>query len=566
MLPSLALIVPITNQLSNQIETMFKVFRSIIPIVPATSILRLESVQNLIEKVRQSVIGDRLLINTPYGEKPLIYADYTASGRALGFIEDYIQNEVLPFYANTHSESSHCGASMTHLRESAREVIGEAVNARKCDQVIFCGSGATAAIHKWIELLDLDLSSGCEEDKPVVLISQYEHHSNDLPWRELDVDLKVIGLTESGVLDLNTLENTLEEYKDRKVKIGSFSAASNVTGMKTDIAAVTEILKRYDALSCWDYAAAAPYVKIDMRAGGGLDAVFFSPHKFIGGPGTPGVLIVNEAVVARKTPTVPGGGTVTFVSDERRVYSNNLVVREEAGTPDIVGSIRAGMVMKVQQDVGTEVIESLESDFIKRAMTRLSGHPNIKILGSLDEERLSIMSFLIRDGSSMLHYGFVATLLNDLFGIQARDGCSCAGRYGHYLLDIDHAGSEALELAIANGEYLEKPGWIRINFNYFIDEATFEYLLNAIELIASYGHCLLSDYQYDERGGGFTHVSGFSHKQPCLQSGDFYSPSGVTKKTPAVEQISSYLCAAREVLTKASERNSPALAVAAKSA
>jgi len=533
----------------------------------------MHTVENLVQKVRNSVIGDRQLISTPYGERPLIYADYTASGRSLSFIENYIRADVLPFYANTHSESSFCGARMMHLRESAREVIKAAVKGREDDHVIFCGAGATAAIHKWIELLDLDAAKDSELDRPLVLISLYEHHSNDLPWRELDVDLKVIGLTDEGALDMEALERTLAENSDRPIKIGSFSAASNVTGLKTEVAAVTRLLKRYDALSCWDYAAAAPYVQIDMSTGGGLDAVFFSPHKFIGGPGTPGVLVVNGKSVKRKTPTVPGGGTVTFVSDGQRVYSDSLVAREEAGTPDIVGSIRAGLVVKVQQDVGTELIEELESGFIRRAMDRLARHPNIKILGSPKEERLSILSFLVRDQSSnghYLHHGFVTTLLNDLFGIQARDGCSCAGRYGHYLLDIDPVQSEALVLAIVNGEHLMRPGWVRVNFNYFIDEATFEYLLGAIELVASFGASLLPEYHFDKESGSFTHASDVSPEQPGLQAGAFYSPeyshehsqNPVAGEAPRADRLTGYLCDAKTILCNASRETHELLAAA----
>lgn len=462
--------------------------------------------KDLIASIRNSVIGGRHVIDTAFGRKPLIYADYTASGRSLAMIEDYIREEVLPFYANTHSESSFCGARMTRLRDRGRHVIKQAVRGRQHDQVIFCGSGATAGIAKWIELLDLKqhtAASACE--RPVVMIGEYEHHSNDLPWRELEVDLRVIGLDEQGMLDQTQIEAILSSCAENRQVIGSFSAASNVTGIKTDIDQITRLLNRYGALSCWDYAAAAPYVQIDMSCGGGIDAVSFSPHKFIGGPGTPGVLVVNSNAITRRKPTIPGGGTVQFVSGDRHVYSDDLIRREEAGTPDIIGSIRAGLAVELQQNVGVTNIEELEHAFTRRALDRLGQHSNIHVLGNLEADRLSIISFQIGRGGDGLHYGLVVAMLNDLFGIQARGGCSCAGRYAHKLLNINDAESRKIESHIKAGSVYDRPGWVRVNFNYFIDEATFDYILQAIELIASNGEKLKQAYQYDESSGVFAY-------------------------------------------------------------
>ena len=480
--------------------------------------------QNLITRIRDSVIGGRHVIETPFGNKPLIYADYTASGRSLGMIEDYIRAEVLPFYANTHSESSFCGARMTYLRDRGRHVIKEAVRGREHDRVIFCGSGATAGIAKWIELLELKQRTTANvRERPLVLIGEYEHHSNDLPWRELEVELQVIGLDDHGMLDQAQIEAILSSSATGRQVIGSFSAASNVTGIKSDIERITRLLNRYGALSCWDYAAAAPYVQIDMSCGGGIDAVCFSPHKFIGGPGTPGVLVVNSTAITRQKPTMPGGGTVQFVSGNRHVYSDDLVRREEAGTPDIVGSIRAGLAVELQQNVGVTNIEQLEHALTKRALDRLGGHSNIHVLGNLDADRLSIVSFQIGHGDVALHYSLVVAMLNDLFGIQARGGCSCAGRYAHNLLDIDEAESRKIEADIEEGSVFSKPGWVRVNFNYFIEEAAFEYILKAIELIASHGEKLKQQYNYDESSGVFVYqgktVSSGNNISRCFLDG-----------------------------------------------
>lgn len=476
----------------------------------------------LLRSIRQSIIGEQTQIQTPFGRKPLVYADYTASGRSLQMIEDFIQQRVLPYYANTHTETSFTGAQTTKLREQAREQIRSSVNGQPEDQVIFCGSGATAAINKLIDILNLKLPSSLneryqleqqipEQERPVVFIGPYEHHSNELPWRESICKLVAIPLTEKGQLDITFLEQALNAHKDRSLLIGSFSAASNVTGVKTDVEQVTRLLHRYKALSFWDYAAAGPYVPIDMSGDpsdpehslgdSSKDAVFLSPHKFIGGPGTPGVLIAKSKLLQNRVPAMPGGGTVMYVTPEDHRYVDNPERREEGGTPAIIESIRAGLVFKLQQDVGAENIEALEQDFISRATQRWQQNPNIELLGNPSVPRLSITSLRIKHQGRDLHYGFLVALLNDLFGIQARGGCSCAGPYGHSLLNMNMDYSRALEQEMLAGNGVLRPGWVRLNFNYFIDESTFEYLLRAVELIAEHGWRLLPYYQYQKEQG-----------------------------------------------------------------
>ncbi|MFT4863240.1 MAG: selenocysteine lyase/cysteine desulfurase [Pseudohongiellaceae bacterium] len=469
----------------------------------------------LIEKIRESVIGDKQGIETCFGLKPLVYADYTASGRALTFIENFISTKVLPFYANTHTETSFSGAQTTKFREEARNSIRRAVNANSDDQVIFTGSGATAAINKLIDILNLRLPADlCArhkllehlplESRPVVFIGPYEHHSNEIPWRESIADVVVIPLCESGQLDITILEKKLAQYAQRELKIGSFSAASNVTGIKTDIDRVAALLHRHNAISFWDYAAAAPYVAIDMNPANSecvKDAVFISPHKFVGGPGTPGILVVKKQLLTNSVPAMPGGGTVVYVTPQDHQFIADHQRREEGGTPAIVESIRAGLVFELQQAVGTQRIEELEAQYKTRALQCWLANPNIEILGNTDEDSLSIFSLRFKHGDKDLHYGFIVAVLNDLFGIQARGGCSCAGPYGHELLGMDMTYSRALEAQILQGHMVLRPGWVRLNFNYFIGDETFEYLLAGIDLVATHGWKLLPYYEFDKSSG-----------------------------------------------------------------
>lgn len=468
----------------------------------------MSTADTLIERIQRGVIGQYRPIHTPFGERPLVYADYTASGRSLDFIEQAIREQVLPYYANTHTEASLTGAQTTALREAARREVRRAINAGADDAVIFCGSGATAAINRLIDILNLRLPQGSPAaalppaQRPVVFVGPYEHHSNELPWRESTADVVRIPTDSNGAIDGQALQSALEAHAHRPLRIGSFSAASNVTGIRSDVAGITTLLKEHAALAFWDYAAAGPYVGIDMNPGDhAIDAIFLSPHKFIGGPGTPGILAVKSALLKNRVPAVVGGGTVSYVTAEHHRFIDAPERREEGGTPAIVESIRAGLVFKLQQAVGTDTIEAIEHRRIRVAMERLGAMPEIDILGGTEAPRLSILSLRLLHGERELHYGFVIALLNDLFGIQARGGCSCAGPYGHLLLGLDPERSRALEERSSQGDSALRPGWVRLNFNYFISEAEFHYLLDALCLIARDGWRLLPHYALDPETG-----------------------------------------------------------------
>ncbi len=486
----------------------------------------------LLDLVRASVIGDDEAVAGPFGIRRVTYADYTASGRSLSFLEDYIRDNVLPLYANTHTESSGTGLQTSRFREEARRLVLEGVGgSRERHAVIFAGSGSTAAINKLVDVLGIRIPSEMDDrygfrasipadQRPVVFIGPYEHHSNELPWRESIADVVTIREDADGEIDQTRLAEELERYRERPLKIGSFSAASNVTGIVSDTSGIARLLHQHGALACFDFAAAAPYVSIEMDAEGDpgayKDAVFISPHKFIGGPGTPGVLVARRELFRNRVPAMPGGGTVLFVNPLEHAYVKDPEHREEGGTPAIVESIRAGLVFQLKAAVGVDAIRERESDFIHRALHRWEANPAIEILGSHQAERLSIVSFVVRHDGRYLHHNFIVALLNDLLGIQSRGGCSCAGPYGHRLLGIDIEQSHAFEREITRGCEGIKPGWVRVNFNYFISDAVFEFILDAVDLVAAEGWRLLPQYGFNPVTGLWRHRRGLPEPPASL--------------------------------------------------
>ncbi|CAF2661197.1 unnamed protein product [Rotaria sp. Silwood2] len=453
-------------------------------------------------------------IKTPSKERTITklnVTDYTASGRALIFIENYIINNVLPYYANTHSEHNACASQTTKFREGSRSIIKQCVNANDDDVVIFTGSGSTSAINKLVDVLNLRDEK--IRNKTVVLITTFEHHSNILPWKETGIEVIRIPNNKLGLIDEEFLRNQLKYYHDQSKKhiICTFNAASNVTGIRIDVDKISQLVHKYDGWIFWDYAAAAPYVNIDMNPSKTAykEAVFISTHKFVGGPSTPGILIAKKKLFTNPIPSYVGGGTVNFVTRTHTEYVKDIETREEGGTPNIIGAIRAGLVFQLKESVGFRIIEIREDELVAKFFTRFRKHPRLYVLGSATAPRLGIFSFLVYVPSfkKYLHHNFVCVLLNDLFGIQVRSGCSCAGPYVLDLLNIDDQTADIYTKFIAANENarldkihkneLLKPGFTRFNLSYFISDEEVDYILNAVEVIANDGWKFLPMYTYN---------------------------------------------------------------------
>ncbi len=470
-------------------------------------------------RLRRAEAGRRAVVATPFGRRLLTYADQTATGRSLDFVEASLAG-VRSLYANTHTAISTTGRVMTRLREASRASIAAAVHAGPDDVVLFTGSGATAAINKLVGLLGLRIDEPLERryrlagripagERPVVLVTPYEHHSNELPWIESVAEVVEVTFGPDGRLDLADLEARARAFADRPLKIGAFSAASNVTGALTDVAAVARILHAHGFLACADYAAAAPYVPIDMHPAdpaARLDALVVSTHKFMGGCEGSGVLVAHRDLFRSRVPERPGGGTVDYVAAFERLsvdYTSHLAEREEGGTPDLLGDLRAGLAFQVKAAAGAERILAHDLALGAAAVARLRRHPRLTLYGP-DGPRLPILSFNVEG----LHHDLASVLLDHLFGIQNRAGCGCAGPYGHKLLGVGQARSALHRKAIADGTLALKPGWVRLSLPWYATPDEVEFLLAAVEFIADHGEAFVPLYRLGWRDGVWHHLGG----------------------------------------------------------
>ena len=468
-----------------------------------------------LKRLRTGVIGADARLETPEGEKPLLYFDYIASGRFHQEVETVLNTRVLPFMANTHTETSATGRMMTLLYKRAFDRIGGYLNASEDDVVLPVGSGSTAAVNRLIQVMGMRIPCQLEdryemsrlipdEMRPVVFRSQMEHHSNDISWRETIADTEFVDFGPDGRVCADHLDRQLAKYPADRPRIGTFSAASNVTGILNDCHGLARVLHKHGALAFFDYAAAGPYVDIDMhprRADGtldedaALDAVFLSMHKFLGGPRTPGLLIAHRRLFSNRVPSEPGGGTVLYTSSTEHIYLSQTSNRETGGTPPIVGSITAGLCFDLKAVIGARRIHHIEQDYLRRALAEWTREPGIEILGNLEVERLGVVSMIFKG----LHHNFAVALLNDYFGIQARGGCMCAGTYGHELLHLDVDVSRRLLALLEQGHNGAKPGWVRVGFSPVTTEAEFQTLLEGVRFVCREGRKYLDRYEFSDQ-------------------------------------------------------------------
>ena len=467
--------------------------------------------ENYFDAFRKNIIGNGQRFLTPYGEKRMLYADWIASGRLYTPIEERIAYEIGPFIGNTHTETSENGRLMTQTYHLAHKIIKEHVHAGKDDVILTTGFGMTGAIVKFQRILGLkpctlyqECTNRNDREKPVVFITHMEHHSNHTSWYETDTDVVIVKPGKDLTIDLDHLEDALKKNKDRKLKIGSFTACSNVTGIRTPYRQMARLMHQYGGVAFIDFAASAPYDEIDMHPPDPeerLDAIFFSPHKFLGGPGSSGVLIFNSSLYSNKVPDQPGGGTVDWTNAWGEYkYIDDIEIREDGGTPGFLQAIRSALSIELKNKMGVENIHARENELLAKTLASLQPAPGLHILADNMTERLGVISFYLE----AVHYNLVVSLLSDRFGIQVRGGCACAGTYGHFLLDVSYEKSRKITEKINHGDLSEKPGWVRLSLHPTMTDDEITFITEAINQVAKNHKEWGKDYAYNRNTNEFT--------------------------------------------------------------
>jgi selenocysteine lyase/cysteine desulfurase len=482
------------------------------------------SLESYFKPFREKIIGINQTFKSPYGEKKIIYTDWTASGRLYQSIEEKICNNIGPFVANTHTETSFTGAVMTKAYHKAREIIKKHVNANEDDVLITEGSGMTGVVNKFQRILGLRVFDNLKkftnipiEIKPIVFITHMEHHSNQTSWLESIADVEIIPHDDKGLVSIDGFKELLEKYKDRTNKIASITACSNVTGIQPDFYKISELIHQYNGVCFVDFACSAPYVEINMHKDNKcyFDAIFFSPHKFLGGPATSGVLVFNKNLYNNKTPDNPGGGTVNWTNPwGEHSYINDIEMREDGGTPAFLQTIKIALAIQLKEKMGVNNILKREHQLNQIVFNKLNSINNIHILAGHIKDRLGVFSFYIDD----LHYNLGVKILNDRFGIQTRGGCSCAGTYGHFLLHVDQKKSSELIHKIQDGCLIEKPGWIRMSIHPTMTNKEINFVCDSIIELAQNFKEWSKDYVYNSKSNEFIHKNGYDSTNGLVKS------------------------------------------------
>lgn len=468
----------------------------------------MSSLENYFEKFRNNIIGYNLEHDFETGKKKIIYADWAASGRLYKPIEDYISNTLGPYVANTHTETTLTGTVMTDAYHQASLIIKKHVNANSEDCLLFAGFGMTAVINKFQRMLGLRIPEQFKdkvkiENKPLVILTHMEHHSNQTSWVECMVDIEILRRTENGLPDLDHLQNILKSNINRKLIIGSFTACSNVTGIITPYNEMAELMHEYNRLCFVDFSASAAYVDINMHPENekqSLDAIFFSPHKFLGGPGSSGVIIFNSQLYHNKVPDQVGGGTVLWTNPwGKHRYFDNVELREDGGTPGFLQGIKAALAILLKEEMSVKMIIEREHELKEKLLNRIMAIGGLTVLEAYQRNRLGYISFYIKN----IHHNLIVRLLNDRFGIQTRGGCSCAGTYGHILLQIDFHESKRITDKINIGDWSEKPGWVRISVHPTMTDAEIDFIVDSLKEIISNYKEWMNRYKFNTNTGEF---------------------------------------------------------------